>query len=305
MLMGLQGSGKTTTAAKLARLSPSRGSIRCSRGGHPAARRDGAAPDARRPARRPGDRPRRADPLEICRAAREEAAARGLTPLILDTAGRLHIDEALLEELRAIRRRSRPTTCSSWSTPLTGQDAGHGRATLNQAVGIDAVILTKLDGDSAAAPRSPSGTSPGAPSRVVGVGEKTDALEPFHPDAWPPASSAWATCCPSSRGAKRRWDQTQAEALARSSREDTFSLADFRDQLKQLRQMGRSTRSSACFPREDAQGRAQGSRRRVGRPRSVRRDHQLDDAGERDNPEIINGSRRQRIARAAARTCRM
>src|SRR5205809_913526 len=180
MLIGLQGSGKTTTAAKLARWSTKQGQ-------HPLL----AAADTNRPAAQdqlqtlggglgvpvvggPGQ-----TPLAICRQARQDAAARGLTPLILDTAGRLHIDEALLEELKAIRKEVGPHHVLLVVDAMTGQDAVTVADRFNKAVGIDAVILTKLDGDArGGAALSVRGVT-GRPIAFAGTGEKTDALEPF------------------------------------------------------------------------------------------------------------------------------
>src|SRR2546425_20633 len=211
MLMGLQGSGKTTTAAKLARLYTKQGQ-------HPLL----AAADTQRPAAMEQLRTLGAQvgvpvtgapgqtPLEICRAAREEAAARGLTPLILDTAGRLHIDEALLGELRAIRREV-------------------------------------------------------APHRVLLV-----------------------------------VDQTKAEDLARKLREDSFSLEDFREQLKQLRQMGPLDQILGMLPfgkmLKGAPKDLDGESAELGRFDAIIGSMT---PGERRNPEVINGSRRQRIARGS------
>jgi signal recognition particle subunit SRP54 len=183
MLMGLQGSGKTTTAAKLARLYTKQGQ-------HPML----AAADTQRPAAMDQLRTLGAQlgvpvtgtagqtPLEICRAAREEAASRGLTPLILDTAGRLHIDEALLGELQAIKREVAPHHVLLVVDAMTGQDAVTVADKFNQAVGIDAVVLTKMDGDSRGGAALSVRHVTGRPIAFVGVGEKTDALEPFHPD---------------------------------------------------------------------------------------------------------------------------
>src|SRR6266705_1197777 len=245
MLMGLQGSGKTTTAAKLARLYTKQGQ-------HPLL----AAADTQRPAAMeqlrtlgsqldvpvtgaPGQ-----TPLEICRAAREEAASRGLTPLILDTAGRLHIDEALLGELQAIRREVAPHHV------------------------------------------------------LLGVGEKTDALEPFHPDRLASRILGMGDVLSLVEKAQEVVDQTKAEALAKKLREDTFSLEDFRDQLKQLRQMG---------PLDQILGMLPFGKMLKGAPKDLDGESaDLDrfDAiigsmtpGERHNPEIINGSRRQRNER--------
>ena len=301
MLMGLQGSGKTTTAAKLARLYTKQGQ-------HPLL----AAADTQRPAAMDQLRTLGAQlgvpvtgtsgqtPLEICRAAREEAAARGLTPVILDTAGRLHIDEALLAELQAIRREVAPHHVLLVVDAMTGQDAVTVADRFNQAVGIDAVILTKLDGDSRGGAALSVRHVTGRPIAFVGVGEKTDALEPFHPDRLASRILGMGDVLSLVEKAQAVVDQTQAEALARKLREDTFSLEDFRDQLKQLRQMG---------PLDQILGMLPFGKMLKGAPKDLDGESaDLDrfDAiissmtpGERHNPEIINGSRRQRIARGS------
>src|SRR5881296_2072446 len=301
MLMGLQGSGKTTTAAKLARLYTKQGQ-------HPLL----AAADTQRPAAMEqlrtlgaqinvpvvGDAGQK--PLEICRAAREEAAARGLTPLILDTAGRLHVDEILLAELKAIRTEVAPHHVLLVVDAMTGQDAVTVADRFNQAVGIDAVVLTKLDGDSRGGAALSVRHVTGRPIAFVGVGEKTDALEPFHPDRLASRILGMGDVLSLVEKAQAAVDQTKAEALAKKLREDTFSLEDFRDQLKQLRQMG---------PLDQILGMLPFGKMLKGAPKDLDGESaDLDrfDAiigsmtpGERHNPEIINGSRRQRIARGS------
>ena len=301
MLMGLQGSGKTTTAAKLARLYTKQGQ-------HPLL----AAADTQRPAAMDQLRTLGAQlgvpvtgtqgqtPLEICRTAREEAASLGLTPLILDTAGRLHIDEALLAELQAIRREVSPHHVLLVVDAMTGQDAVTVAEKFNQAVGIDAVVLTKMDGDSRGGAALSVRHVTGRPIAFVGVGEKTDALEPFHPDRLASRILGMGDVLSLVEKAQAAVDQTKAEALAKKLREDTFSLEDFRDQLKQLRQMG---------PLDQILGMLPFGKMLKGAPKELEGESaDLDrfDAiigsmtpGERHNPEIINGSRRQRIARGS------
>ena len=301
MLMGLQGSGKTTTAAKLARLYTKQGQ-------HPLL----AAADTQRPAAMEQLRTLGAQldvpvtgepgqtPLEICRAAREEAASRGLTPLILDTAGRLHIDEALMGELKAIRREVSPHHVLLVVDAMTGQDAVTVADRFNQAVGIDAVILTKLDGDSRGGAALSVRHVTGRPIAFVGVGEKTDALEPFHPDRLASRILGMGDVLSLVEKAQEAVDQTKAEELARRLREDTFSLEDFREQLKQLRKMG---------PLDQVLGMLPFGKMLKGAPKDI--DGESADLGrfdaiigsmtpgERHNPEVINGSRRQRIARGS------
>ena len=301
MLMGLQGSGKTTTAAKLARLYTKQGQ-------HPML----AAADTQRPAAmdqlrtlgaqldvpvtgQPGQ-----TPLQICRAAREEAASRGLTPLILDTAGRLHIDEALLAELQAIKREVAPHHVLLVVDAMTGQDAVTVADKFNQAVGVDAVVLTKMDGDSRGGAALSVRHVTGRPIAFVGVGEKTDALEPFHPDRLASRILGMGDVLSLVEKAQAAVDQTKAEALAKKLREDTFTLEDFRDQLKQLRQMG---------PLDQILGMLPFGKMLKGAPNELEGESaDLDrfDAiigsmtpGERHHPEVINGSRRQRIARGS------
>jgi signal recognition particle subunit SRP54 len=301
MLMGLQGSGKTTTAAKLARLYTKQGQ-------HPLL----AAADTQRPAAMDQLRTLGAQlgvpvtgepgqtPLAICRAAREEAASRGLTPLILDTAGRLHIDEALLGELKAIRREVSPHHVLLVVDAMTGQDAVTVADRFNQAVGIDAVILTKLDGDSRGGAALSVRHVTGRPIAFVGVGEKTDALEQFHPDRLASRILGMGDVLSLVEKAQAAVDQTKAEELARRLREDTFSLEDFREQLAQVRKMG---------PLDQVLGMLPFGKMLKGAPKDI--DGESADLGrfdaiigsmtpgERRNPEVINGSRRQRIARGS------
>src|SRR5215510_3917215 len=301
MLIGLQGSGKTTTAAKLARLYAKQGQ-------HPIL----AAADTYRPAaqdqlRTLGEQlsvpvvgTAKQKPLEICRQARAEAAERGLTPLLLDTAGRLHIDETMLDELKAIRAELKPHHVLLVVDAMTGQDAVTVADRFNAAVGIDAVVLTKMDGDSRGGAALSVRHVTGRPIAFVGVGEKTDALEPFHPDRLASRILGMGDVLSLVEKAQAAVDQTKAEELAKKLREDAFTLEDFRDQLKQLRQMG---------PLDQILGMLPFGKMLKGAPKELEGESaDLDrfDAiigsmtpGERHNPEVINGSRRQRIARGS------
>src|SRR2546423_2973279 len=239
MLIGLQGSGKTTTAAKLARMYAKQGQ-------HPLL----AAADTYRPAAIDqlktlgaqinvpvvGDAALK--PLEICRAAREEAATRGLTPLILDTAGRLHIDEAMLHEVKAIRGELKPHHILLVVDAMTGQDAVTVAEKFNAAVGIDALILTKMDGDARGGAALSVREVTSRPIAFVGVGEKTDALEPFHPDRLAQRILGMGDVLSLVEKAQANVDATQAAELERKIRDESFSLEDFAAQLKQLRSMG-------------------------------------------------------------------
>ncbi len=301
MLVGLQGSGKTTSAAKLARHFQKQGQ-------HPLL----AAADIYRPAAVDqlktlgaqlgipvvGEATQR--PVDICAAARDEAARRGLSPLILDTAGRLHIDEEMLEELRAIKRAVGPHHVLLVVDAMTGQDAVTVAEKFNAAVGIDAVILTKMDGDARGGAALSVRQVTGRPIAFVGVGEKTEALEPFHPDRLAQRILGMGDVLSLVEKAQATVDAGQAEALAQKIRDDTFTLEDFAAQLKQLRSMGPLGQLMDMVPF------FKGAK---GLPKEMSGEEQeLDRYGaiiasmtphERREPAVINGSRRARIARGS------
>ena len=300
MLIGLQGSGKTTTAAKLARLYARQGQ-------HPIL----AAADTYRPAAQDQlktlgtqlDVPVVADgrtPVEICRAAAEAAAARGLTPLILDTAGRLHIDETMLDELKQIRAAVKPHHVLLVVDAMTGQDAVNVADRFNQAVGIDAVILTKMDGDSRGGAALSVRHVTGRPIAFVGMGEKTDALEPFHPDRLASRILGMGDILSLVEKAQQTVDQAEAEAMVRKLREETFTLDDFRAQLKQVQALGPLDQILGMLP--FGKMLKAGPKELSGEQADLGRFDAIISSmtpGERRNPEIINGSRRSRIARGS------
>ena len=301
MLIGLQGSGKTTTAAKLARMYAKQGQ-------HPLL----AAADTYRPAAMEQLRTLGAQlsipvtgeagqtPLAICRAARDEAATRGLTPLILDTAGRLHIDESMLDELKVIRREVAPHHVLLVVDAMTGQDAVTVAEKFNQAVGIDAVILTKMDGDSRGGAALSVRHVTGRPIAFVGTGEKTDALEPFHPDRLASRILGMGDVLSLVEKAQSVVDQEQAQEMVRKLREDSFSLEDFRSQLRQVKQLGPLDQVMGMLPfgkmLKGAPKELDGEQADLDRFDAIISSMTVD---ERRRPEVINGSRRQRIARGS------
>ena len=302
MLVGLQGSGKTTSAAKLARHFQRQGQ-------HPLL----ASADVYRPAAidqlktlgeqlgipvvgEPDQKP-----VAICARAREEAARRGLTPLILDTAGRLHIDEEMLEELRAIKKEVGPHHVLLVVDAMTGQDAVTVAERFNQAVGIDAVILTKMDGDSRGGAALSVRHVTGRPIAFVGPGEKTDALVRFHPDRLASRILGMGDVLSLVEKAQETVDQAKAQELVRKLREDSFSLDDFRAQLQQLRKMGPLDQIMGMLPfgkmlKGAAPAELDGEQADLARFDAIITSMT---PSERRSPEIINGSRRQRIARGS------
>src|SRR5215472_11657623 len=303
MLIGLQGSGKTTSAAKLARHFQKQGQ-------HPVL----AAADIYRPAAIDQLKTLGAQlgvpvvgeegqtPLAICTQAREEAARRGLSPLILDTAGRLHIDEEMLDELRVIKREIAPHHVLLVVDAMTGQDAVTVAEKFNTSVGIDAVVLTKLDGDARGGAALSVRAVTGRPIAFVGLGEKTDALEPFHPDRLAQRILGMGDVLSLVEKAQAAVDVTQAEALAKKIREETFSLEDFAAQLKQLRSMGPLGQILDMIP--FFKGKA-APKELDSEERDLRKFEAMIGSmtpEERREPSVINGSRRMRISRGSGTT---
>jgi signal recognition particle subunit SRP54 len=301
MLVGLQGSGKTTSAAKLARHFQKQGQ-------HPIL----ASADVYRPAaieqlRRLGKElgiPVLGDetqkPAAICRAARDEAAQRGLSPLILDTAGRLHIVNEMLDELRVIKKDVAPHHVLLVVDAMTGQDALTVAEKFNAAVGIDAVVLTKMDGDARGGAALSVREVTGRPIAFVGVGEKTDALEPFHPDRLAQRILGMGDVLSLVEKAQAHVDASQAEEMARKIREESFSLEDFATQLKQLRSMGPLGQIMEMLPM--FKGSKGIPKELKGEEKDLKRFEAIIGSmtpDERVKPAIINGSRRSRIAKGS------
>jgi signal recognition particle subunit SRP54 len=298
MLVGLQGSGKTTTAGKLARLLKEKGR-----------RPLLVAADLQRPAaqeqlatlgktlgidlhRSTGA----ASAVAVCREAVSQARSRLLDPVILDTAGRLHIDEPLMQELRAIKGEVKPTEILMVVDAMTGQDAVNSAGSFHQALDLSGIILTKLDGDTRGGAALSIRAVTGTPIKFVGVGEKLDALEVFHPDRMASRILGMGDVLGLVERAQETFDAKQAASLEKKLKSQRFTLEDFRQQLRQVRGMG---------PLEQLVGMIPGLSRLKGLPdagaqeRELRRIEAIIDSmtsGERQRPEILNGSRRKRIA---------
>ncbi|NVM20552.1 MAG: signal recognition particle protein [Desulfobacterales bacterium] len=240
MLVGLQGSGKTTTAGKLAKF---------------------LAGQNRRPYLVPADPYRPAaidqlkmlgeqlgagvfpstpdmDPVDICRQAVSRAALDGFDAILIDTAGRLHIDEALMEELKRIKEAVQPSDILLVADAMTGQDAVNMADAFNDVLDIDGVILTKMDGDARGGAAISIRAITSKPIKFVGVGEKLDALEPFHPDRMASRILGMGDILSLIEKAQSAVDEKKARELEKKLRKNQFTLEDFRDQLVQVRKMG-------------------------------------------------------------------
>jgi signal recognition particle subunit SRP54 len=304
MLVGLQGSGKTTTAGKLARLVRGQGQ-----------RPLLVAADLQRPAaqdqlvtlgRTVGVEVYRAagavSPVAVCQDALSHAKARMLDPMILDTAGRLHVDEPLMDELRAIKATVKPTEILMVADAMTGQDAVNSATAFHQALELTGYILTKLDGDTRGGAALSIRAVTGAPIKFVGMGEKLDALEVFHPERMASRILGMGDVLSLVEKAEQVVDEKQAVVLQKKLKTQTFTLEDFRDQLRQVRTMG---------PLEQLMGMIPGLSRVKGLPDSSEQERELTHVeaiinsmtpGERRRPEILNGSRRKRIAGGSGTT---
>jgi signal recognition particle subunit SRP54 len=304
MLVGLQGSGKTTTAGKLAKFLKDKG------------RKPYLVPaDVRRPAaieqlKRLGEQlgipvfnpdPQRS-PLEICKKALTLADEQNQDVLLLDTAGRLHIDEALMKELEEIKRELIPREILLVADAMTGQDAVNVAKRFNEALDIHGVILTKLDGDARGGAALSIKAVTGKPIKFIGVGEKLDALEIFHPDRMASRILGLGDVLSLIEKAQEAIDAKKAQELEKKLLKDTFTLEDFREQLQQIKKMGSIEQIFSMIP---GMGRLklpkdlQGSEKELVKVEAIINSMTKE---ERRSPEILNGSRRLRIAKGSGTT---
>ncbi len=305
LLVGLQGSGKTTTTGKLARWlsktghSPLMVSVDVYR---PAARQQLSviAREIRLPVWE-GD-PQTQDPVELARQARREAVQTGRDVVLVDTAGRLHIDEELMEELERLKQALSPVEILFVADAMTGQDAVKSAEEFHRRLGITGVILTKMDGDARGGAALSIRYVTGQPLKFIGVGEKFDALEPFHPERAASRILGMGDVLSFIEKVEQAVDQKKAEELERRLLDNEFTLEDFRDQLKQLKKLGPLDSLLKMMPG-------------IG-PFKGLKDVQIDEKEitrvvaiidsmtpkERANHMIINGSRRRRIARGSGTT---
>jgi signal recognition particle subunit SRP54 len=298
MLVGLQGSGKTTTAGKLAHLLRQQGR-----------RPLLVAADLQRPAAQEQlatlgrtlgvevYRPAGAtSAVAVCREAVSQARARLLDPVILDTAGRLHIDEPLMQELGAIVTEVKPTETLMVLDAMTGQDAVNSATAFHQALQLTGSILTKLDGDSRGGAALSIRAVTGTPIKFIGLGEKLDALEVFHPDRMASRILGMGDVLSLVERAEKTFDAKQAETLQKKLKAQAFTLEDFRDQLRQLRGMGPLEQLIGMIP---GLSRVKGLPDATAQEKELKRVEAIIDSmtpGERQRPEMLDGSRRKRIA---------
>ena len=304
MMCGLQGSGKTTTCGKLARMLESEG-------WRPLL----VAADLQRPAaidqlKVIGEQlsipvysePPNSDPVRVCQNGVAQAKRQGdIDVVILDTAGRLHVDEALMQELRQIDRSLSPDQVLLVCDAMTGQDAVNSAKAFHDSLELNGVILTKLDGDARGGAALSVKSVTGVPIKYIGVGEQLDKLELFHPDRMASRILGMGDVLTLFEKAQQAFDAEQMVAQQEKLRKGRFTLTDFRDQMQQVKKLGSISQIMKLIPGMD----------RVADMMSEADMDPEQDLGkieaiigsmtaqERDNPEIIDISRRRRIAQGS------
>ncbi len=302
MIVGLQGSGKTTTTGKLSRWlsknshSPLMVSVDVYR---PAARKQLSviARDIKLPVYEGVEGETK--PLELAKSARREAVQTGRDTILIDTAGRLHIDEDLMTELQELKNEFNPTEILFVADAMTGQDAVKSAEEFHKRLGITGVILTKMDGDARGGAALSIRTVTDQPLKFIGVGEKFDAFEPFHPDRAANRILGMGDVLSFIEKVEQTVDKKQAEEMQRKLMDNEFTLEDFRDQLKQLRKLGSFESILSMMPQIGALKQLKDAK--VDEKELTRVVAIIDSMTpkERSNHMIINGARRKRIAKGS------
>ena len=295
MMCGLQGSGKTTHAAKLAKLLISQGHrpllVGC----------DIYRPAAIDQLKIVGEKAGATvfekgtqDPVKTAKQALSHAKDYGNDYVILDTAGRLHIDEELMDELRRMKSVVEPNEIMLVVDSMTGQDAVNVAKSFDETLGIDGVIITKLDGDTRGGAALSIRAVTGKPIKFAGTGEKLDDIEVFHPDRMASRILGMGDVLSLIEQAETKLDEKKAEELAKKLKENKFDLNDLLSQFQQLKKMGSMKKMLSMIPGVDKSIRdADIDERQIYRVEAIILSMTKE---ERENPDILNGSRRKRIA---------
>ena len=294
MLVGLQGAGKTTNGAKLAGLFKKQGKrpllVACDIY-RPAAIKQlevvGGQLDI--PVFQMGQE----DPVKIAKAAIRHAQQHGNDMVFLDTAGRLHVDEALMNELKAIKAEVEPREILLVVDAMTGQDAVNAAQSFNEWLDIDGVMLTKLDGDARGGAALSVKAVTGKPIKFIGTGEKLDMIEPFHPERMASRILGMGDVLTLIEKAEQALDQKKAAELEQKMRQNKFTLADFYDQLLQIKSMGSMQDLLGMIPGMGSLKNVQVDEKATVRIEAI---IQSMTPYERENPSCLNSSRKRRIA---------
>jgi signal recognition particle subunit SRP54 len=304
MLVGLQGSGKTTTAAKLALHLRKQGQ-----------RPLLVAADTRRPAaiQQLQTLGKQLDisvfaldpkipPPQICAEAVKHAAQSNYSVVLLDTAGRLHIDDDLMTELEQVKKRTSPQEAILVVDSMTGQEAVRVADEFNKRVGITGLILTKVDGDARGGAALSVRSVTGVPIKFLGVGEKADALEPFYPDRLASRILGMGDVLTLIERAQQNLDQEQARDAAEKMLKNQFTLQDFLTQMQQLKKMGPLTQLMGMIPGMSQYAKAIPEEQTEQQFKRIEAIINSMTPGERRDPDQLNARRRQRIAKGSGTT---
>ncbi len=299
MLVGLQGAGKTTNGAKLAGLFKKQGKrpllVACDIY-RPAAIKQlevvGAQLDI------PVFQMGQTDPVKIAKEAVDHAMRHGNDMVFLDTAGRLHVDEALMNELKSIRDTVKPSEILLVVDAMTGQDAVNAAQSFNEWLDIDGVMLTKLDGDARGGAALSVKAVTGKPIKFIGTGEKLDQIEPFHPKRMASRILGMGDVLSLIEKAEQALDQKKAAEMEAKLRQNKFTLADFYDQLLQIKKMGSMQDLLGMVPGMGSLKNAQVDEKALARTEAI---IQSMTPYERENPSCLGSSRKRRIAAGCGR----
>ncbi|MDX6497753.1 MAG: signal recognition particle subunit [Blastocatellia bacterium] len=311
MIVGLQGSGKTTSTGKIARWlaqNQDRKPLLLSTDVYRPAAREQLKVIAKATGQSIFEKPETNDPLELTRAALQQARDVGYDTLLIDTAGRLHIDDELMEELVSIKSETHPVEILFVADAMTGQDAVRSAEEFHRRIGITGVVLTKMDGDARGGAALSIKQVIGQPVKFVGVGEKYDALEPFYPDRVAQRILGMGDVLSLIEQVQDKVDQDEAEAQLKKLQKNQFTLDDFRSQLRQVKKLGSFSKILKLLPDQLLGG--------VGMPdltdeqtemmeKEMKRTEAIIDSmtgEERANHLILNANRRRRIARGSGTT---
>jgi len=311
MIVGLQGSGKTTSTGKIARWlsqNQQRKPLLLSTDVYRPAAREQLKVIARATGQSIFEKPETSDPLELTRGALQHARDTGYDTLLIDTAGRLHIDDQLMEELVQIKSETHPVEILFVADAMTGQDAVRSAEEFHRRVGITGVVLTKMDGDAGCGAALSIKQVIGQPVKFVGVGEKYDALDPFYPDRVAQRILGMGDVLSLIEQVQDKIDQADAEAQLEKLQKNQFTLDDFRSQLRQVKKLGSFSKILKLLPDQLLGG--------VGMPdltdeqsemmeQELKRTEAIIDSmtrAERLNHIILNANRRRRIARGSGTT---
>ena len=300
MMVGLQGAGKTTHAGKLAGMYKKQGKkpllVAC----------DVYRPAAIKQLQILGEKldipvftlGEKEKPVKIAKEAMKHAEKMGFDMVFIDTAGRLHIDEALMGELQDIKKAVNPTEILLTIDAMIGQDAVTVAEHFNEQLDITGVILTKLDGDTRGGAALSVRHVTGKPIKFVGVGEKIDAIEPFYPDRMASRILGMGDVLSLIEKAEQAYDEKQAKALEQKIRQATFTLDDYLDQFAQLKKMGNIESLLGMMPGMNGKALkdAKIDEKQMARTEAIIKSMTKK---EREKPDIINASRKQRIARGS------